>query len=420
MEYINNLLMNLGVHASLAVYLTNIIMVIGIVLLSILANMITKRLVLRVLTHYIHNNQFKWDNYLLEWKVIHKLSHVVPAIIIYYFSFMFPIYQSLIEKGVVIYMIVVAILVLDAFLSAVNAIYMTYEVSKVKPIRGYLQVVKIFIYIVGGILIISSLIGESPIILLSGIGALSAVIMLIFKDSILGLVAGVQLSSNDMVRVGDWIEMPKYGADGDIIDISLNTVKVQNWDKTITTIPTYALISDSFKNWRGMQKSGGRRIKRSINVDISSITFCTSEMIESFKKIQYLRDYITQREQEIEQYNREKTIDRSSKVNGRTMTNIGVFRTYIQQYLNQHPQIHKDMTCMVRQLASSETGLPIEIYAFTNDTNWSVYEGIQSDIFDHILAVAPDFGLRVFQNPTGHDMKSLLENSESNLHSVEH
>lgn len=247
-------------------------MIIGIGALSIFANFIAKKVVLKILTHYINNNQIQWDNYFLERKVFQKLSHVVPAIIIYYFSFTFPSYQHLIEKGVIIYLIVVSVFVVDAFLNAVNDIYTTFEVSKARPIRGYIQVVKIFVFIIGGILVISNLIGESPIILLSGIGALSAVIMLIFKDSILGLVAGVQLTSNDMVRVGDWIEMPKYGADGDIIDISLNTVKVQNWDKTITTIPTYALISDSFKNWRGMHNSGGRRIKRSINVDTSSIT----------------------------------------------------------------------------------------------------------------------------------------------------
>ncbi|GIP33483.1 mechanosensitive ion channel family protein [Paenibacillus sp. J2TS4] len=409
MEFIKNLLVELGVQADTAVYLSNVIMIVGIIALSILANFITKKVVIKVLSHYINNNRFQWDNYLLERKVIQKLSHVVPALIIYYFSFTFPDYQQWIEKGVIIYMIVVMMLVVDAFLNALNDIYTTYEISKVRPIRGYIQVVKIVMFIIGGILVISNLIGESPIILLSGIGALSAVIMLIFKDSILGLVAGIQLTSNDMVRVGDWIEMPKYGADGDVIEISLNTVKVQNWDKTITTLPTYALISDSFKNWRGMQASGGRRIKRSVHVDMGSIAFCSDDMIEKFKKIHYLHDYITSREKEIEQHNIENEIDRSNKVNGRALTNIGVFRAYIVQYLEHHPQIHKGMTRMVRQLNPGETGLPLEIYAFTNDTAWAVYEGVQSDIFDHILAVAPEFGLRVYQNPTGHDLKSLLK-----------
>lgn len=413
MEFLNNWLEDMGVESTMAVYLANAILIAGIAVLSMAANFITKKIGLRILAHYIRKNRFQWDNYLLERKVFHKLSHIVPAVIIYYSSFWFPSYQSLIEKGIAVYIIVVALLVVNAFLNAVNDIYTTYEISKARPIRGYIQVAKIFIFSIGAILLVSHLIGQSPLILLSGIGALSAVTMLVFKDSILGLVAGVQLTSNDMVRVGDWIEMPKYGADGDIIDISLNTVKVQNWDKTITTIPTYALISDSFKNWRGMTNAGGRRIKRSVSVDTGSIVICSPDMIEKFKKIHYLKDYIERKEAEIEAYNREHGIDRSSKVNGRALTNIGIFRAYIQHYLDHHPRIHKEMTCMVRQLQPEETGLPLEIYAFVNDVQWAVYEGVQSDIFDHILAVAPEFGLRVFQNPSGHDLKSALQPERS-------
>ncbi|MHA7967519.1 mechanosensitive ion channel family protein [Paenibacillus sp. CAU 1782] len=409
MVFIQNWIEDLGVKSSLAGHLADAIIFIGILLLCVIANFITKKVVLKVITHLVHRNRYKWDNYLLDRKVFHKLSHVVPALIISYTSYLFPDYQSLIIKGVTLYMIVVVLLVINAFLNAVNDIYITFEISKARPIRGYIQVIKIFIYIIGGILLIANLIGQSPVILLSGIGALSAVIMLIFKDSILGLVAGVQLTSNDMVRVGDWIEMPKYGADGDIIDISLNTVKVQNWDKTITTVPTYALISDSFKNWRGMQASGGRRIKRSVYIDTSSISICSPEMILKFKQIHYLKDYMEQKEAEIEKYNTENQIDRINRVNGRALTNIGVFRAYIQRYLEQHPKIHQGMTCMVRQLQPQETGLPIEIYAFTNDIAWTVYEGAQSDIFDHIIAVAPEFGLRIFQNPTGYDMKGVFQ-----------
>ncbi|WP_168118981.1 mechanosensitive ion channel family protein [Paenibacillus sp. HB172176] len=399
---------NVGVNENMAMYLANTIMVAAIILLCILANFIAKKIVLRVLSFYIKNNRYQWDNYLLEHKVIHRLSHIVPAIIIYYCAHLFPSYTSLIIQGVGLYMIVVALMIFNSFLNAVDAIYRTYEISKVRPIRGYLQVAKIFIFAIGAILLVANMIGESPVILLSGIGALSAVIMLIFKDSILGLVAGVQLTSNDMVRVGDWIEMPKYGADGDIIDISLNTVKVQNWDKTITTIPTYALISDSFKNWRGMQNSGGRRIKRSVFMDTASIVTCNAEMIEKFKKIQVLKSYISSKMIEIEQFNLDKVVDNDTKVNGRALTNIGVFRVYMESYIKNHPLIHKDMTCMVRQLQPTETGLPLEIYAFTNTVDWGIYEGVQSDIFDHILAVAPEFGLRVFQNPTGHDLSSAL------------
>ncbi|MBW7477328.1 mechanosensitive ion channel family protein [Paenibacillus oenotherae] len=408
MNYIKDLLADLGIKDSTAVYMATIILIIGVGALTILANYVTKKIVLKIVSSYIRNKRFQWGSYIMERKVIQKLSHIIPALIIYSFSYSFPEYQRLIEQGVVIYLIIVALLILDALLNAVNDIYTTFEISKSRPIRGYIQVVKIFIFIIGAILVISRVIGESPLILLSGIGAMSAVMLLIFKDSLLGLVAGVQLTSNDMVRVGDWIEMPKYGADGNITDISLNTVKVQNWDKTITTIPTYALISDSFKNWRGMQISGGRRIKRSVFIDMSSVGFCSPDMIEKFKKIQYLRDYVQEKEEEIQAYNRENDIDRSVVVNGRAMTNIGVFRAYVMRYLQHHPNIHQDMTLIVRQLAPGETGLPLEIYAFTNDIDWSVYERVQSDIFDHILAVAPEFGLRVFQNPSGYDMKSML------------
>ncbi|MBU5670758.1 mechanosensitive ion channel family protein [Paenibacillus brevis] len=408
MDFFKAMFEDIGVGNETALYLTNLLLIVAIAALCIVAHFVTKKVVLKILTKAIHSNRFQWDNIFLERKVFHKLSHFVPAVIIYNFSSIFPAYQQVIIKCVGIYVIIVAILVINAFLNAVNDIYRTYEVSKSRPIRGYIQVVKIFVYIIGGILIISGMIGKSPLLLLSGIGALSAVIMLVFKDSLLGLVAGIQLASNDMVRVGDWIEMSKYGADGDIIDISLNTVKVQNWDKTIVMIPSYALISDSFKNWRGMQNAGGRRIKRSLFIDTGSITFCTEEMISRFKSIHLLTNYISSKQQEIEAYHADRQIDTSNRVNGRALTNIGVFRMYIQIYLQNHPQIHQDLTLIVRQLEPGETGLPLEIYAFTNDTRWAVYEGVQSDIFDHILAIAPEFGLRVFQNPSGNDIKQGL------------
>lgn len=412
MDFIKNLLDGYGLNESLTGFLSNLIMAVFIALICILANFITKKIVLKSITHIIHNNRYTWDNIILEKRVFHKLSHLVPAIIIYSSAAIFPFYQIVIEKLAVTYIIIVTITVFSALLNAVEAIYRTFEVSKIRPIKGYIQVTKIFLYIIGTIVVISSLIGQNPVIILSGLGALSAVLMLVFKDSILGLVAGVQLSSNEMVRVGDWIEMPKYDANGDVIDITLNTVKVMNFDKTITMIPSYALISDSFKNWRGMQVSGGRRIKRSIQIDTSSISFCTQEMIEEFQKIHYLSEYITTRLEEIHTYNIEHEINMESNVNGRQLTNIGVFREYIHQYLRNHPKIHKDMTLIVRQLAPGDNGLPLEIYAFSNDINWAAYESLQADIFDHIFAVAPTFGLRAFQNPTGHDLVHLQESKE--------
>ncbi|WP_045521297.1 mechanosensitive ion channel family protein [Neobacillus niacini] len=408
MKLIRNRLLEYGMDPVVTDYLAAIIMILFLGVLCIAANFITKKVVLRVITHIITNNKFEWDNMFLERKVFHRLSHIVPAIFIYYFSSTFPDFQHLIEKGAITYIVFVGLMVINSFLKAFNDIYLTFEISKIKPIKGYIQVVQIIIFILGGIVVIAHWMGESPFILLSGVGALSAVLLIVFKDSLLGLVAGIQLAANDMVRVGDWIEMPKYEADGDIIDISLNTVKVQNFDKTITTIPSYALISDSFKNWRGMQASGGRRIKRSLFIDTKSITFCTEEMIEKFKTIQFLSDYITSKEREIAEYNAMNEINRHNPVNGRALTNIGIFRTYINQYLQHHPGISQEMTLLVRQLAPTENGLPLEIYAFTNDIRWHVYETIQSDIFDHLFAVAPEFGLHIFQNPSGNDFKNMI------------
>ena len=397
----------------LVVYLSSIIKILLIGLICIVANFISKKIVIRIITRIVKNSKVEWGKIILERQIFRKLSHIVPAIIIYSFASTFPTYKSIIMKLAICYIIIVGLVFIQSLLNSLNDIYQTFEISKVKPIKGYIQVVNIIIMTLGFILVISNLMGESPLILLSGIGALSAVLMLVFKDSLLGLVAGIQLTNNDMVRVGDWIEMPKFGADGDVIDISLNTVQVQNFDKTITMIPSYALISDSFINWRGMQSSGGRRIKRSLYIDTSSITFCTEEMIEKFMKVHYLSDYIIQKEREISEYNAKNEIDRNNPVNGRTLTNIGVFRAYISNYLKNHEGINQNMTLMVRQLAPSEHGVPLEIYAFTNSVQWAVYETVQSDIFDHLFAVAPEFGLRVFQNPSGADLRNIVEKSSN-------
>jgi len=406
--FIMNWFTGYGVYESTARYLSTGILVIFLALLSIFANFITTKVVLRVISLLINSNKFKWDTVLLEREVFHRLSHIVPAIIIYSFASAFTEQMTIIiQRFSSAYIVLIGMSVVDALLNSVDDIYRNYELSRNKPIKGYLQVTKISVYIIGGIVVIATIIGQSPLFLLSGIGALTAVILLVFKDSLLGLVAGIQLSSNDMIRLGDWIEMPKYGANGDVIDISLNTVKVENSDKTITTIPTYALVSDSFKNWRGMTESGGRRINRSVYIDITSIAFCTDEMLEEFEKIDCLTDYIRNKRHEIIHYNLENKIDTSHSVNSRRLTNIGIFRTYIQSYLKNHPKIHQEMVQLVRQLPLVEYGLPLNIYAFTNDTEWTNHENIQSNIFDHLLAVVPQFGLRVFQKPTGYDIKTI-------------
>lgn len=415
MQFINNLLLDLELNPVLAEYLAALIKILLITLICVIANFITKKIVIRMITRIVKKSGFTWGQIILDKQVFRKLSHVVPAIIIYFFASTFPTYQTVIEKLAICYILIVGVVFLQSLLHALNDIYETFEISSVRPIKGYVQVVNIVIITLGVILVISNLMGESPLILLSGIGALSAVLMLVFKDSLLGLVAGIQLTTNDMIRVGDWIEMPKYGANGDVIDISLNTVKVQNFDKTITMIPSYALISDSFINWRGMQSAGGRRIKRSLYIDASSITFCTDEMIDKFLAVDYLSDFIMQKEREIVEYNEKHGIDRNNPVNGRALTNIGVFRAYISNYLKNHQGIRQDMTMMVRQLEQTEHGVPLEIYAFTNTVEWAVYESIQSDIFDHLFSVAPEFGLRIFQNPSGSDLRNLVEKTSSKI-----
>jgi miniconductance mechanosensitive channel len=340
-------------------------------------------------------------------KVFVRLSNLFPGIIVYIFAPMFNSIKSIIRRGAAVYLLLVVAFIINALLNAVDDIYRYYPISKVRPIKGLLQVVKIVFYIIIGIVTIGTLMNQNPLILLGGIGAVAAVFSFVFKDSILGFIAGIQLTSNDMLRIGDWIEMTKYGADGDVIDITLNTVKVQNFDKTIVTIPAYALVSDSFKNWRGMTEFGGRRIKRAIYIDVNSICFCTPQMIEKFKKINYIKDYVENKVKELDTYNKSISIEENLRINGKHMTNVGTFRAYIQQYLNNHPQLHKQMTHIARQLPPVETGLPIEIYAFTNTTKWEEYEKIQADIFDHILSIADEFELRIFQNPTGYDMKQI-------------
>lgn len=397
-----------GVGAEAAQLLSSVVLVFVVLLVSAVAYLVTRLAVLRWLAYYIRTNKVQWDGVLLDRGVLHRLSHLVPATVIYWSASAFEGYAELVTKLALSYTITATLFALLAILDSVDDLYRTLEIARTRPIRGYVQIAKIAVVIVGAAAVIATMVGQSPLIILSGLGALSAVLLLVFKDTLLGLMAGIQLSTNDMVRIGDWIEIPKYGADGDVIDISLHVVKVRNWDKTITTIPTYALISDSFKNWRGMQDAGGRRIKRSVHIDISSVAFCTDEMIQRFRRMHYLTEYIDSKLREISEYNEEHGVDPTELVNGRRLTNIGTFRAYVKNYINKHPGIHKGMIQMVRQLAPGEHGIPIEIYCFTSDTNWINYENIQSDIFDHILAVVPHFGLRVFQDPTGSDMRSGL------------
>jgi miniconductance mechanosensitive channel len=407
-QALGNWFTNQGLEAPLANYLAQGALALAVILLAWIANWVVKRILLAVVGFLVRESRTKWDDILLERKVFQWLAHLAPALVIYYCAYLFPEVSGIIQNLSMVYMMITGFLVANALLNSLDDIYQTFDVSRQRPIKGYLQVVKIIVFVFVGVVVISMLLGRSPWIILSGMGAMTAVLILIFKDSILGLVASLQLSMNDMVRIGDWIEMPKYGADGDVIDITLHTVRVQNFDKTIVTIPAYSLISDAFKNWRGMQESSGRRIKRAINIDMQSIRFCTPEELDQYEKIQYLNEYITTRRREVDEYNREHNIDTSVPINGRKLTNIGTFRAYVVGYLRNHPKINQEMTFLIRQLPPGEHGLPIEIYVFSNDQVWANYEAIQADIFDHILAVVPIFGLRVFQLPTGHDVAKLV------------
>ncbi|NLK63301.1 MAG: mechanosensitive ion channel [Fusobacteria bacterium] len=383
--------------------------VIFIMLFSIiLFNIIFKFLVNNYIKKLVSKTKTRWDDILFKRGIFIKIGHIVPTMIIYYFSFFFEGgLQLFLQKVSYLYVLLLIIIIINTLLTVVEDIYNLYPVSKDKPIKSYIQVLKMFIIILGSIIIIGDVIGKSPWKLLSGIGAMTAVLLLVFKDSILGFVAGIQISANNMVKIGDWIEVPKYGADGDVIEINLTNIKVQNWDKTITTLPVYALTTESFKNWRGMSESGGRRIKRSVKVDMHSVKFCDDEMLKRFKKIEYIKEYINEKEKEIKKYNEDYHIDMSSFVNGRRLTNLGTFRAYIFRYLKNHPLINQNMTLLVRQLELTENGIPIEVYAFTSDTAWANYENIQSDIFDHILSIINEFDLSVFQNPSGEDFKNL-------------
>jgi miniconductance mechanosensitive channel len=402
---------NFGINAAAANLSARVLLGLIVLFLAFISRMITRRVLLKFITLSIAKTKTNWDDIFLENKVFHRLAQFVPLFVVYLFIpalfESFPHIIIMIQSILYIYFIMLIVLSLNASLSSIEDIYQTLEVAINVPIKVFIQVFKVLVYFVGGIVVISIIIHKSPLYLLSGLGAITAVLMLVFKDSILGLVAGIQLTANKMISQGDWIEMPKYGADGDVLEVALTTVKVQNFDKTISTIPTYALISDSFKNWRGMSESGGRRIKRAINIDMNTIKFCDETTLKRFSKIQYISEYLGSKEIELAEYNKQNQIDALSRINGRHLTNIGTYRAYIRAYLRKHPMINQDMTVMVRQLASTEHGLPIEVYAFSSDKNWDNYEVIMADIFDHLLAIVPEFDLSVFQNPSGEDFKGL-------------
>ncbi len=385
----------------------------AVTLIAWLAHFLVKRYVVRFVTIALNRLPSWWAGVVIEQKVLHRLIPLVPIIIFTRGVALTPhipdavheIVQRIAQAGAVL----LIALAIGALLNTVLAIYNRYPISHGRPIKGYLQIAKILIYCATGIFILAALLGESPWIFLTGLGAMTAVILLIFRDTLLSLVAGIQLVNNDLIRNGDWIEMPQFNADGDVIDISLNVVQVRNWDKTITSIPTHKFLEHSFKNWRGMVEAGGRRIKRPLHIDMTTIRFLTEEEIRRFSKYRLLHEYIAGKVSDLAEYNRIHRTDGDAeiKANSRHLTNIGTFRAYILQYLKNHQLVNQDMTTLVRQLDPCPQGLPLEIWTHIKDTRWAVYENAQSDIFDHLLSIAEEFGLRVFQQPTGNDFAKM-------------
>ncbi len=409
------LINNLGVDQGMTQPIKMVILLVAMVIIAVVFWWIAQFFINRFVKSIVHRTAAEWDDVLLDQGVFRKMGHIIPVIII---STLLPVvftdyprWNSVISTLTTAMTALIIIRVIIAFISAAN-IFLSHSARyQDKPISSFTQLAKILVWSFGLIIVLAIVIQRNPIAILGAMGAVSAVILLIFKDTILGFIASIQLAINDMVRLGDWVSVPKFGADGDVVEINLTTIKVRNWDYTTSTVPTYSFVSDSFKNWRGMQESGGRRIMRSINFKISSIKFCDDEMLARFSKISLAQPHIKKRSAEIEEYNAAKNIDKAASiVNGRRMTNIGVFRAYILNYISNNPKINTDMTCMVRQQDPSELGVPLQVYCFSRIKSWVEYESIQSDIFDHILATVPHFDLEVFENPASSDLQNLKFN----------
>ena len=404
-DFLTQFFLSFKMSPTLAWWCAFAVLLIGIAVVSWLVNFILKHYIVGIARKIVQRVHSRWTAILVKHHILHRLSHLGPGLVIYEGILLVGTahhpwthdFVSGIRQLAIVYMLLAVMWFVTALINAFHDFYQTLTVAASHPIRGYLQVVKIILWFIASVLAISVLLNKSPWAFFTGLGALSAVLLLVFKDTILGFVASIQVSAYDMVRVGDWITMPKYNLDGDVLEVSINNVKVQNFDKTIVTVPTYALISSGVQNWRGMSESGGRRIKRSIFIDLDTIQFCDQAMLDHLGKLHFLKDYLPKRLAEIKTYNQEQGFDEALPVNGRSLTNIGLFRAYIENYLRHNDKIHKQLTFLIRHLQPTETGLPLELYVFTNDNNWVRYENIQSDIFDHLLASLPLFGLRAFQ-----------------------
>ncbi len=411
---LRNWLAGQGLAGGELIYSYFFIGLIGVVLFLFITIFLTRQVFIGVVKSA--KTKSDWQKALFEFRVFRAFALIFGAYIIYnvvpylFIDFKNWLFYALIFAK--IYMVLAVMFAVNAFLNALVSIMESSKKYADKPVRSYKQVAKIVFYIVGFVLILSIILGESPLYVFGGFGAVTAVFILIFRDPILGFVASVQMSAIDLVRVGDWITVEKYGADGEVTEINLTTIKVRNWDKTVTIVPSYAIVSESFKNWRAMEESEGRRIKRHINIKISSIKFCDEELIGRLQSIDFLKDYLKETQQFIERYNAENTVNPNNLVNGRHMTNIGTFRVYAEKYLESNPHINTDLTFMVRQLQATENGLPIEIYVFSKEKGLKRFEEVAADIFDHLLAAVPYFDLEIFQSPSGSDMRNFVRRGD--------
>jgi miniconductance mechanosensitive channel len=412
---ITSWLSQLGLNSQPSDGIATAVMIAACLIIAALGYYITHRFVVQGVNAVIRRSSVTWDDIFIHFNVFERLAVLVPILML---ELLLPIVltehsliSAFINRSLSALLVFFIIRAVYGGLNAVDEIANQNHVNRRLPIKSFVQLTKLFLFFIGLIVVIAMLSDRSPVYFFSGLGVVTGLIILVFRDTILGFVAGIQLAANRMVSKGDWIQMDQYAADGVVEDVTLTTVKVRNWDNTITMIPAYALVSDAFKNWRGMSESGGRRIKRSINIDVNSIQFLTDEERLRLGKVNYLKEYLPQIFSEISVANANVS-DIEMKVNGRHLTNIGTFRAYLQEYLHRHEKVHKDMTLMVRQLAPTTEGLPIELYIFTNDIRWTYYEAIQADIFDHIFAVLPEFGLRAFQIPTGTDIRSIKQCTE--------
>ena len=408
-QWFDSLISSYGLPEPAASGIALVIVILGVLALAAVADRVIRFVLRQVSKRLVTRTEAQWDDHLEAAGFFNRLAHFAPGIVVYSFAETFGAAESWIERLSLIYILLIAARVIDSVLQAALRVYQATDASRQRPIQGWMQLGSLMVHVIAGIVGLSVLLDREPWGLLTGLGAASAILLLVFRDSILGFVASVQLASNNMVRRGDWIEMPAHNTDGEVIEISLYTVKVQNWDKTISTIPTQMLVNESFRNWRGMEESDGRRIKRALNIDVGTIRLCSDEMLERFEHFDLIGDYVRQKRQELSDYNLQHNIDANELVNGRRLTNVGTFRAYIAAYLKNNPKINQSMTFLVRQLNPGNNGLPIEIYVFSADQVWANFEAIQSDIFDHLLAVAPEFGLRIYQSPSGHDLLDAAE-----------